>query len=96
MAARTKSPTIKDPDQYDALRDEGMSKEKAARIANASARDGRGAVDLRRLAVDEHVHAATSAKRAGSQAPAQAGSGSPVKSSATACAVTSASRIPLR
>ena len=47
MAARTKSPTIKDPDQYDALRDEGMSKEKAARIANASARDGRGAVAKR-------------------------------------------------
>ncbi|ROO33762.1 DUF7218 family protein [Salinisphaera orenii] len=25
---------IKDPEQYDALRDDGMSKEKAARIAN--------------------------------------------------------------
>ncbi len=30
-------PSIKDDDTYDALRDEGMSKEKAARIANAQA-----------------------------------------------------------
>jgi len=28
-------PSIKDDDKYEALRDEGMSKEKAARIANA-------------------------------------------------------------
>ncbi|ERJ17680.1 Rho termination factor protein [Salinisphaera shabanensis E1L3A] len=28
--------SIKDPEQYEALRDEGMSKEKAARIANTS------------------------------------------------------------
>ena len=27
-------PSVKDPEQYEALRDEGMSKEKAARIAN--------------------------------------------------------------
>jgi hypothetical protein len=38
---------VKDPDQYEALRDEGMSKEKAARISNASARDGRKAVGKR-------------------------------------------------
>ena len=31
--------SIKDRDTYDALRDEGMSKEKAARIANAQAND---------------------------------------------------------
>lgn len=31
---RTKTPSIKDPERYEALRDEGMSKEKAARIAN--------------------------------------------------------------
>ena len=30
-------PSIKAPDVYDALRDEGMSKEKAARISNAQA-----------------------------------------------------------
>lgn len=34
-----KTPSIKDPDTYDALRDKGMSKEKAARIANAQAND---------------------------------------------------------
>ena len=37
-------PSIKDPKQYDTLRDEGMSKEKAARISNQSARQGRSTV----------------------------------------------------
>ncbi len=32
-------PSIKDDDTYEALRDEGYSKEKAARIANAQAND---------------------------------------------------------
>jgi hypothetical protein len=46
---RDKSPgsSIKDPDQYEALRDEGMSKEKAARISNASAAEGRSEVGKR-------------------------------------------------
>ena len=35
---------IKDPEVYEALRREGASEEKAARIANASARDGRDEV----------------------------------------------------
>ncbi|KAA1419263.1 Rho termination factor [Nocardioides humilatus] len=39
--------SIKDDKTYDALRDEGASKEKAARIANASARDGKKAVGRR-------------------------------------------------
>lgn len=39
--------SVKDPDQYEALRDEGMSKEKAARISNASAADGRDEVARR-------------------------------------------------
>jgi Rho termination factor, N-terminal domain len=47
MPKPTTSPMINDRDQYDALRNEGMSKEKAARIANASARDGRSAVAKR-------------------------------------------------
>ena len=47
MARRSPGPSIKDPEQYEALRDEGMSKEKAARISNASARDGRSAVARR-------------------------------------------------
>lgn len=40
-------PSIKDPEQYEALRDEGMSKEKAARISNESANDGRSSVGRR-------------------------------------------------
>lgn len=39
--------SIKDPAQYEALRDEGMSKEKAARISNESAREGRDEVGRR-------------------------------------------------
>jgi len=38
---------VKDPEQYEALRDEGMSKEKAARISNASAKEGRSTVGAR-------------------------------------------------
>lgn len=44
---RTDNPSIKDPEVYEALLDDGASKEKAARIANASARDGRKAVGKR-------------------------------------------------
>ena len=40
-------PSIKDDEQYEALRDEGVSKEKAARIANASSNEGRSAVGRR-------------------------------------------------
>lgn len=47
MPKRSPGPSVKDPDQYEALRDDGMSREKAARIANASARDGRSAVARR-------------------------------------------------
>jgi hypothetical protein len=39
--------SVKDPEQYEALRDEGMSKEKAARISNASAAEGRDEVGRR-------------------------------------------------
>jgi len=39
--------SIKDPEQYEALREEGMSKEKAARISNESASEGRSAVGRR-------------------------------------------------
>ena len=37
-------PSVKDNETYEALRDEGASKEKAARIANASAVRGRKSV----------------------------------------------------
>lgn len=40
-------PSIKDDDKYEALRRDGASKEKAARIANASARDGAAEVGRR-------------------------------------------------
>ena len=35
MPGHDHGPSIKDGEQYEALRDEGMSKEKAARIANS-------------------------------------------------------------
>lgn len=35
MATKNHGPNIKDDEQYEALRDKGMSKEKAARIANS-------------------------------------------------------------
>ena len=40
-------PSVKDPEVYEALRDDGASKEKAARIANAAAARGRSAVGRR-------------------------------------------------
>ncbi len=41
---RTPGPSVKDPELYEALRDDGASKEKAARIANAAANTSRSAV----------------------------------------------------
>ena len=40
-------PSVKDAEVYEALRDEGASKEKAARIANAAAAQGRSKVGER-------------------------------------------------
>lgn len=42
-----KTPQLKDPELFDRLRDEGASKEKAARISNAAARDGRKTIGKR-------------------------------------------------
>ena len=39
--------SLKDPELHEELRDDGASKEKAARISNAAARDGRSAVGRR-------------------------------------------------
>jgi hypothetical protein len=50
MAEKKKAdpgPSVKDPEVYEALRDDGASKEKAARIANASAAQGRSKVGER-------------------------------------------------
>ncbi|OIH82251.1 Rho termination factor [Arthrobacter sp. UCD-GKA] len=44
---RDKTPQIKDDELYEKLRDEGNSKQKSARIANAAAKDGRSAVGER-------------------------------------------------
>jgi Rho termination factor, N-terminal domain len=45
--AKDHGPSIKDDEQYEALREEGMSKEKAARIANESANTSRSEVGER-------------------------------------------------
>ncbi|ALE06223.1 Rho termination factor [Arthrobacter sp. ERGS1:01] len=42
-----KSSSIKDPEMYEALREDGASAQKAARISNAAARDGRTSVARR-------------------------------------------------
>lgn len=39
-----KNPSIKDPELYEELREDGASKQKAARISNAAAKRGRSAV----------------------------------------------------
>jgi hypothetical protein len=44
---RDPGPSVKDAEVYEALRDQGASKEKAARIANASAAQGRSKVGER-------------------------------------------------
>ncbi len=45
--AKDHGPSVKDDEQYEALRDEGMSKEKAARTANESAGSSRSEVGRR-------------------------------------------------
>jgi hypothetical protein len=41
---KTPGPSVKDPDLYEELRDEGNSKEKSARIANAASNTSRSKV----------------------------------------------------
>lgn len=45
--AKDHGPSIKDDEQYEALREQGMSKEKAARIANESDNTSRSEVGRR-------------------------------------------------
>ena len=47
MPQRKPGPSVKDPELYEELRKDGASKEKAARIANAAAAEGRSAVGRR-------------------------------------------------
>ena len=42
-----KNPSLKKPDMYEELRSQGASKEKAARVSNAAARDGSSQVGKR-------------------------------------------------
>ncbi|POH72418.1 DUF7218 family protein [Arthrobacter glacialis] len=43
MPAR-KNPSLKDPELYEELREDGASKQKAARISNAAAKEGRSTI----------------------------------------------------
>ncbi len=52
--AKDHGPSIKDDEQYEALRREGMSKEKAARIANESAATSRSEVGERGATADNY------------------------------------------
>jgi hypothetical protein len=47
MPAKDHGPSVKDPELYERLREEGDSKEKAARIANQAANEGRSSVGER-------------------------------------------------
>lgn len=47
MPKRSAGSSVKNREQYEALRDQGMSKEKAARISNTSAKQGRKSVGRR-------------------------------------------------
>ncbi len=47
MPRNDPGPSVKDPELYESLRDDGASKQKAARISNAAARDGKKAVGKR-------------------------------------------------
>lgn len=47
MPQNSTPPSLKDPELYEELRKDGASKQKAARISNAAARDGRKAVGRR-------------------------------------------------
>ena len=44
MSPRGKNPSLKDPELYEELREDGASKQKAARISNAAAAQGRSAI----------------------------------------------------
>lgn len=47
MPERDPGPSVKDPELYEKLRDEGNSKEKSARIANSAAKSSRESVGER-------------------------------------------------
>ena len=61
---RKKTPQLKDPELYDALIEEGASTQKAARISNAAARDGRRAVARRGGRAEDYEQRTVSELRA--------------------------------
>ena len=79
MPKREPGPSVKDKELYEELRDEGNSKEKSARIANAAANSSRGEVgrrggsspayedwtvdDLRKRAADLDIEGRSSMKK---------------------------------
>lgn len=48
------TPSLKDPELYDRLREEGASQEKAARISNAAAKEGRSKIGQRGGAAEDY------------------------------------------
>lgn len=52
--AKDHGPSVKDPEQYEALRREGMSKEKAARISNESTVSSRSEVGTRGATAEDY------------------------------------------
>lgn len=52
---RTKTPQLKDPELYETLRHDGASAEKAARISNAAAAEGRSTVGRRGGAAGDYT-----------------------------------------
>jgi len=54
MPKRDPGPSVKDAELYEALRDDGASKEKAARISNAAANTSRSAVGRKGAAAKDY------------------------------------------
>lgn len=54
MSGKKPGPSIKDDELYESLRNDGASQEKAARIANAAANDGRSTISRRGGEADEY------------------------------------------
>lgn len=54
MPRRDPGPSVKDKELYEALRDDGASKEKAARISNAAANSSRKAIGHKGGAAEDY------------------------------------------
>ena len=54
MPRKRPGPSVKDPELYEALREDGASKEKAARIANAAAASSRSEVGRKGATAEDY------------------------------------------